>query len=369
MCPFKVRLFSVGAHHEKSAHRRNVQHVENLIFAATIHRRHVQIFFQRQTKQRLRHELKLSWVCNQIFRGLFLWFERNCFWRSGFYGLVDQIHFVIFAVTRLESEDSQLICTTNRRKNVCWPGKCQAGPSVDAPQNASWNEPMFPFFQAPFRARKEKVKREEVDRRVKEDTETYTAKFSEDAKACCQQVSIHFTCFYPAFVWESKLNEATRQTKNPIVNQRDFLCILFAQPCQNDSLSKLRCFCAFVQLLLKDPKQRLSCKNGSSKDVKSHALFKNINWKRLEAGIVDPPFVPDVSFRFSPLCCEGDPLADAPTVTRAVPPPHWNQCTCRDLLWKCDRAVFQFTKHNCHSPVQLKCTVNKTILKRKKQET
>ena len=45
-------------------------------------------------------------------------------------------------------------------------------------------------MQAPFRARKEKVKREEVDRRVKEDTETYTAKFSEDAKTCCQQVCI-----------------------------------------------------------------------------------------------------------------------------------------------------------------------------------
>ncbi len=33
------------------------------------------------------------------------------------------------------------------------------------------------------------MKREEVDRRVKEDTETYTAKFSEEAKTCCQQVS------------------------------------------------------------------------------------------------------------------------------------------------------------------------------------
>lgn len=44
-------------------------------------------------------------------------------------------------------------------------------------------------MQAPFRARKEKVKREEVDRRVKEDQETYSAKFSEDCKSCCMQVS------------------------------------------------------------------------------------------------------------------------------------------------------------------------------------
>ena len=44
------------------------------------------------------------------------------------------------------------------------------------------------IFQAPFRARKEKVKREEVDRRVKEDEEVYSTKFSDDAKDCCQKV-------------------------------------------------------------------------------------------------------------------------------------------------------------------------------------
>ena len=42
--------------------------------------------------------------------------------------------------------------------------------------------------QAPFRARKEKVKRDEVDRRVKEDQETYSDKFSEDIRSCCMQV-------------------------------------------------------------------------------------------------------------------------------------------------------------------------------------
>jgi G protein-coupled receptor kinase len=42
--------------------------------------------------------------------------------------------------------------------------------------------------QAPFRARKEKVKREEVDRRVKSDQEKYSVKFSEDAKSLCQQL-------------------------------------------------------------------------------------------------------------------------------------------------------------------------------------
>lgn len=40
--------------------------------------------------------------------------------------------------------------------------------------------------QAPFRARKEKVKREEVDRRVRESLESYSPKFTEEAKSLCQ---------------------------------------------------------------------------------------------------------------------------------------------------------------------------------------
>ena len=39
--------------------------------------------------------------------------------------------------------------------------------------------------RAPFRARKEKVKREEVDRRVKEMEEPYSRKFSDEAKSIC----------------------------------------------------------------------------------------------------------------------------------------------------------------------------------------
>ncbi|XP_056636754.1 G protein-coupled receptor kinase 2 [Diorhabda sublineata] len=90
--------------------------------------------------------------------------------------------------------------------------------------------------QAPFRARKEKVKREEVDRRVKNDQEKYSNKFSEDAKSLCQQ------------------------------------------------------------LLAKNPQQRLGGKAGRSGacSVKQHQFFNShINWRRLEAGMIDPPFVPD----------------------------------------------------------------------------
>ena len=46
--------------------------------------------------------------------------------------------------------------------------------------------------QAPFRKRKEKVKREEVDRRVKEDKEVYNEKFTEEAESICSMVSIRF---------------------------------------------------------------------------------------------------------------------------------------------------------------------------------
>lgn len=95
--------------------------------------------------------------------------------------------------------------------------------------------------QAPFRARKEKVKREEVDRRVKSEPEKYSNKFSEDAKSLCQQ------------------------------------------------------------LLAKVPVLRLGskCSRNGAAQVKQQPFFQSINWRRLEAGMVEPPFVPDVYIPFS----------------------------------------------------------------------
>nr|XP_014345243.1 PREDICTED: G protein-coupled receptor kinase 4 [Latimeria chalumnae] len=87
--------------------------------------------------------------------------------------------------------------------------------------------------QSPFRKRKEKVKRDEVDRRVREDQEVYSEKFSEEAKSIC------------------------------------------------------------TMLLTKDPKERLGCLGGGASEVKQHPIFKNINFKRLEASMLEPPFVPD----------------------------------------------------------------------------
>ncbi|XP_023585774.1 G protein-coupled receptor kinase 5 isoform X3 [Trichechus manatus latirostris] len=87
--------------------------------------------------------------------------------------------------------------------------------------------------QSPFRGRKEKVKREEVDRRVLETEEAYSHKFSEEAKSICKM------------------------------------------------------------LLTKDAKQRLGCQEEGAVEVKRHPFFRNMNFKRLEAGMLDPPFVPD----------------------------------------------------------------------------
>ncbi|KAM6444148.1 G protein-coupled receptor kinase 5 isoform 2-T3 [Liasis olivaceus] len=87
--------------------------------------------------------------------------------------------------------------------------------------------------QSPFRGRKEKVKREEVDRRVLETEEVYSHKFSEEAKSICKM------------------------------------------------------------LLTKDVKQRLGCREGGAAEVKSHPFFKSMNFKRLQAGMLEPPFVPD----------------------------------------------------------------------------
>nr|XP_005304138.1 G protein-coupled receptor kinase 4 isoform X2 [Chrysemys picta bellii] len=87
--------------------------------------------------------------------------------------------------------------------------------------------------QSPFRKRKEKVKLNEIDRRVKEDQEVYSDRFSEEAKSICRM------------------------------------------------------------LLAKDPKERLGCTGDGAAAVKQHPIFKNINFKRLEANMLEPPFLPD----------------------------------------------------------------------------
>ena len=49
------------------------------------------------------------------------------------------------------------------------------------------------------------------------------------------------------------------------------------------------------QLLDKDQTKRLCCGPTGAEEIKEQPLFKSINWKRLEAGKMTPPFEPDVS--------------------------------------------------------------------------
>lgn len=86
---------------------------------------------------------------------------------------------------------------------------------------------------SPFRKFKEKMRREQVEQRVKEDTEEYSGKFSEDTESICRM------------------------------------------------------------LLTKNPKQRLGCQGDGASAVKQHPVFKDINFRRLEANMLEPPFCPD----------------------------------------------------------------------------
>uniref|UniRef100_A0A4W3GF79 G protein-coupled receptor kinase n=1 Tax=Callorhinchus milii TaxID=7868 RepID=A0A4W3GF79_CALMI len=86
--------------------------------------------------------------------------------------------------------------------------------------------------QSPFQQRKKKIKREQVERLVREVRETYSEKFSTEVRSLC------------------------------------------------------------VLLLNKCPQLRLGSEGGAQ-EVKQHPCFHNINFKRLEAGMVCPSFVPD----------------------------------------------------------------------------
>ncbi|KAM9105467.1 G protein-coupled receptor kinase 6 isoform 4-T4 [Megaptera novaeangliae] len=87
--------------------------------------------------------------------------------------------------------------------------------------------------QSPFQQRKKKIKREEVERLVKEVPEEYPEHFSPQARSLCSQ------------------------------------------------------------LLCKDPAERLGCGGAGAREVKEHPLFKKLNFKRLGAGMLEPPFKPD----------------------------------------------------------------------------
>ncbi|KAM4630242.1 rhodopsin kinase GRK1 [Polymixia lowei] len=94
---------------------------------------------------------------------------------------------------------------------------------------------LFEFLAAdgPFRTRGEKVENKVLKSRVLNDPVIYPEKFSEDARSICEG------------------------------------------------------------LLRKEVTKRLGFKDGSCDELRAHPFFSQLNWRKLDAGILPPPFVPD----------------------------------------------------------------------------
>uniref|UniRef100_A0A3B5PSG6 G protein-coupled receptor kinase n=1 Tax=Xiphophorus maculatus TaxID=8083 RepID=A0A3B5PSG6_XIPMA len=94
---------------------------------------------------------------------------------------------------------------------------------------------LYEFLAAkgPFRSRGEKVENKVVKKRILNDPVTYPEKFSESARSICEG------------------------------------------------------------LLCKEVDNRFGFKDGSCDELRAHPFFQDINWRKLNAGILPPPFVPD----------------------------------------------------------------------------
>ncbi|KAH9998812.1 kinase-like domain-containing protein [Russula compacta] len=66
-------------------------------------------------------------------------------------------------------------------------------------------------------------------------------------------------------------------------------------PSQRHGAISSECTSAVFGLLERDPRRRLGCRTGYSNigDIRSHRWFSYINWPKLEAKQLDPPFVPN----------------------------------------------------------------------------
>ncbi|KAM4701492.1 rhodopsin kinase GRK1 [Discoglossus pictus] len=87
--------------------------------------------------------------------------------------------------------------------------------------------------RGPFRCRGEKVENKDLKNRILNDPVTYTEKFSKECKSLCEA------------------------------------------------------------LLEKNHTKRIGFKNGNCDELRVHPFFREINWRKLEAGILPPPFAPD----------------------------------------------------------------------------
>ena len=49
-----------------------------------------------------------------------------------------------------------------------------------------------------------------------------------------------------------------------------------------------------IKLLVKNPGKRLGCMEKGEEEIKNHLFFKMINWLKVEAREVQPPFKPKI---------------------------------------------------------------------------
>jgi hypothetical protein len=107
------------------------------------------------------------------------------------------------------------------------------------------------------------------------------------------------------FIGKFDLSFCSFSTSSPTAPNKDSICRLGSGPTdatirliyglEEASIYRSAEFPLFPpQLLNKDPARRLGSGPTGSAEIKGHKFFKNINWRKLEARQVVPPFRPAV---------------------------------------------------------------------------
>jgi len=139
--------------------------------------------------------------------------------------------------------------------------------------------------RGPFRKRGEKVKRDEVEARVKNEKENYSKEFTKDyARELAEKKQ------------KEKVSENGSAGANGCPKLATKLKLLEPLTIEEEENGRLAAKDICQKLLQKDPNQRLGVRNGyysNAKEVQSHPFFATISMKHLKAGHYYPPFQPD----------------------------------------------------------------------------
>ena len=90
--------------------------------------------------------------------------------------------------------------------------------------------------------------------------------------------------FFSPDRWEPRFAKSDLEQMQQIIS-RDY-SILY----KNDKIVA----CGILQLLTKNPTKRLGCGSNGERDIKDHAFFRRINWQKVEAREVQPPYIPKI---------------------------------------------------------------------------